>query len=188
MVFQEYGENQPTNHTSDCYFCMVDPSRCRSGKMLLPLNIRIFLLRLLQLFILISFPYQFLLHITNSRLVNLLLKIQNEDYTLNPELEERKPYCPNQQDLNDPIRDLGLTKSNPLKQLNLLDDSVHVTEQCKRHQNFLCFITMQEGVCFFNSVSGLFESIGIPCNPSHWRLFIDSSSKSLKAVLLHNGN
>src|SRR6218665_2673181 len=26
------------------------------------------------------------------------------------------------------------------------------------------------------------------CSPSEWRLFIDSSSRSLKAVLLHNGN
>ena len=32
-----------------------------------------------------------------------------------------------------------------------------------------------------------FYSIGIPCISREWRLFIDSSSKSLKAVLLHNG-
>src|SRR6218665_3903563 len=38
------------------------------------------------------------------------------------------------------------------------------------------------------SVVGLFEAIGITCNPSEWRLFIDSSSRSLKAVLPHNGN
>ncbi|KAL6458377.1 hypothetical protein MHYP_G00336070 [Metynnis hypsauchen] len=44
--------------------------------------------------------------------------------------EERKPYYPNQKDLNDLIRDLGLTKSNAelltsrLKQWNLLDESV----------------------------------------------------------------
>ncbi|CAK8683707.1 unnamed protein product [Clavelina lepadiformis] len=30
--------------------------------------------------------------------------------------------------------------------------------------------------------------MGISCNPSEWRLFIDSSSRSLKAVLLHNTN
>ena len=34
----------------------------------------------------------------------------------------------------------------------------------------------------------MFKEIGIPCVPSEWRLFIDSSTKSLKAVLLHNGN
>ena len=31
-------------------------------------------------------------------------------------------------------------------------------------------------------------AIGIACNPCEWRLFIDSSSRSLKGVLLHNGN
>ena len=37
-------------------------------------------------------------------------------------------------------------------------------------------------------MASLFEAIGITCNPSEWHLFIDSSSRSLKAVLLHNGN
>ena len=30
--------------------------------------------------------------------------------------------------------------------------------------------------------------VGIDHDPTQWRLFIDSSTKSLKAVLLHNGN
>ena len=37
-------------------------------------------------------------------------------------------------------------------------------------------------------MSGLFEAIGIPCNRNEWHLFIGSLSRSLKAVLLHNGN
>ncbi|KAL6465610.1 hypothetical protein MHYP_G00257430 [Metynnis hypsauchen] len=108
--------------------------------------------------------------------------------------EERKPYYPNQEDLNDLIRDLGLTKSNAelltsrLKQWNLLDESVQVTGQRKRHQVFSTFFSHQDGLCFCNNVAGLFEAIGITCNPNEWRLFIDSSCKSLKAVLLHNGN
>ena len=117
-----------------------------------------------------------------------------DDYVLNSNLEEKKPYYPNQKDLNDLIRDLGLTKSNAEfltsrpKQWNLLDDSVQITAQRKRHQSFSSFFTMQNAICFCNNVSGLFYSIGIPCTPSEWRLFIDSSSKSLKAVLLHNGS
>ena len=39
-----------------------------------------------------------------------------------------------------------------------------------------------------HTVFGLFNEIGIDYDPSDWRLFIDSSVKSLKAVLLHNGN
>jgi hypothetical protein len=92
------------------------------------------------------------------------------------------------------IRDLGLTKSNAelltsrLKQWNLLDKSVQVTDQRKRHQAFSSFFTCQDGLCFCHNVTGLFEAIGIACNPNEWRLFIDSSSRSLKAVLLHDGN
>jgi hypothetical protein len=37
-------------------------------------------------------------------------------------------------------------------------------------------------------VTGLFQAIGIACNPNEWCLFIDSSSRSHKAVLRHNGN
>ena len=43
-------------------------------------------------------------------------------------------------------------------------------------------------MCYCHSVTGLFEAIGIPCNTSDWRFFIDSSSRSLKATLLHNTN
>lgn len=37
-------------------------------------------------------------------------------------------------------------------------------------------------------MKGMFEEIGIPCIPSDWQLFIDSSSKSLEDFLLHIGN
>ena len=99
-----------------------------------------------------------------------------------------KPYFPNQKDLNDLIRDLGLTKSNAelltsrLKEWKLLDESVQVTDQRKRHQRFSNFFSREGGLCFCNDVPGLFEAIGITCNPIEWRLFIDSSSRSLRAV------
>lgn len=41
---------------------------------------------------------------------------------------------------------------------------------------------------YCNNVSGLIAALGIAYDPTHWRLFIDSSCRSLKAVLLHNGN
>ena len=117
-----------------------------------------------------------------------------DDYVLNSNLEEKKSYYPNQKDLNDLIRDLGLTKSNAelltsrVKQWTLCDDSVQITKRRKRHQSFSSFFTMQNASCFCNKINGLFYSIGIPCIPSKWRRFIDSLSTSLKAVLLHNGN
>ena len=41
---------------------------------------------------------------------------------------------------------------------------------------------------FCSNVGDLLDEIGIEYTPEEWRLFIDSSSASLKAVLLHNGN
>ena len=41
---------------------------------------------------------------------------------------------------------------------------------------------------FCYDVGDLMNSLGIKYDPQEWRLFIDSSKLSLKAVLLHNGN
>ncbi|XP_051506870.1 uncharacterized protein LOC127413629 isoform X1 [Myxocyprinus asiaticus] len=60
------------------------------------------------------------------------------------------------------------------------------------HHKLLCLtdvegeIVLLTPVC--HNVTSLFEAIGIVCNQNEWRLFIDSSSRSLKAVLHHNGN
>lgn len=47
---------------------------------------------------------------------------------------------------------------------------------------------MEEGVCFCADIDGLMNELGYEHVPEEWRLFIDSSKASLKAVLLHNGN
>ena len=66
--------------------------------------------------------------------------------------------------------------------MKLLDSSARVTKQCKRHQEFSIFFATVEGLCFWHNVNGLFDSAGIPCIPSDWRLFIDRLSRSLKGV------
>ena len=43
-------------------------------------------------------------------------------------------------------------------------------------------------ICYCKDIEGLFRAVGIDHDPTQWRLFIDSSTKSLKAVLLHNCN
>ena len=75
-----------------------------------------------------------------------------------------------------------------LKQWHLLDEDVKVTIQRIRHNEFAKFFTNKDGLRFCNNVTALFAEIRIKCNPHEWRLFIDSSSKSFKAVLLHNCN
>lgn len=85
------------------------------------------------------------------------------------------------------IRDLGVTKSSDKlltsfhKEWNLLDESVQVADQGKRHLGFISFFTCQYGPHFCHNVSSRFKTIGID-----WRLFIDCSSRDPKAFLLHN--
>ncbi|KAK7792840.1 hypothetical protein R5R35_004415 [Gryllus longicercus] len=43
-------------------------------------------------------------------------------------------------------------------------------------------------IAYCNDIDGLFFALGYPHIPSEWRLFIDSSTQSLKGVLLHIGN
>ena len=79
--------------------------------------------------------------------------IGDPDYGFTDAVEERRPYFPNQKDINHLIRDLGLAKSNAelltsrLKQWNSLDESVQVTDQRKRHQKFSNFFSRQDGLC-----------------------------------------
>ena len=107
---------------------------------------------------------------------------------------KRWPYYPNQEDINDLVREMALTKSNAellisrLKQWDLLDDNVRITFQRKRHRGFSTFFSFRDGLCYCHDIRGLFEAMRISCNTSDWQLIIDISSRSLKAVLLHNTN
>ena len=47
---------------------------------------------------------------------------------------------------------------------------------------------MEDDLVFCCDVDGLMNALGIKHDLQEWRLFIDSSKLSLKAVLLHNGN
>jgi hypothetical protein len=47
---------------------------------------------------------------------------------------------------------------------------------------------MERGLVACTDIDGLIQTLNINHNPLDWRLFIDSSNLSLKAVLLHNGN
>ena len=47
---------------------------------------------------------------------------------------------------------------------------------------------MAEQVVYCHNVAGLIEDLKIQYANEEWRLFIDSSKTSLKAVPLHNGN
>jgi len=93
------------------------------------------------------------------------------------------------------IRDLSLTKGNAevlgsqLKEWNLLADDARTSVYRKRHQNLSRFYQMSNTMCYCTDINGLMEELGCHTyNVDEWRLFIDSSKASLKAVLLYYGN
>ena len=115
----------------------------------------------------------------------------NENYT---PATSSTPHFPNKTELDDLIRDLNLTKSGAelltsrLMEWNLLGEDCRSAVYRNRHAKFSIYYTVEDNLCYCKDVNGLFAAIGIVHDPSEWRLFIDSSSRSLKAVLLYNGN
>ena len=110
------------------------------------------------------------------------------------EIEPHDPILINQHLLNNLLRDLVLPKNKAellgsrLKQWNLLKTGTKITFPRQRQDELSLFFTNKNTLCFCNNVSALMESLGYQHVSDQWRLFIDASKTSLKAVLLYNGN
>ena len=117
-----------------------------------------------------------------------------EDVTFLPTAVDNDPHQISQNELNDLVQDLELPKSKAellgsrLQQWNLLQDDVRVSVFRSRHSQFEPYFSMAEQVVYCHNVAGLMDELKIQYANEEWRLFIDSSKTSLKAVLLHNGH
>ncbi len=105
------------------------------------------------------------------------------------------PQLFSQGELNDLTRDLNLSKESSellasrLKEKNVLQPGTLITFYRKRHIEFLPYFTQENDIVYCSDVVGLLCQLGVQLyDPQEWRLFIDSSKRSLKCVLLHNGN
>jgi len=103
-----------------------------------------------------------------------------------------QPHILTQDDVNDLVRDLELSNSKAellesrLKKWNLLEKNVQISS-FRTYQQLVPFFRKEDDLVFCYDVDGLMNALGIKHDPQEWRLFIDSSKLSLKAVLLHNG-
>jgi len=106
---------------------------------------------------------------------------------------ESAPFLINHERLNDLVRDLYPSKEKAdvlgfrLQQWNLLETGTTISSFRNRNENLARYYASAENICCCKNVDGLMTELGCEHNPVHWRLFIDSSKASLKAVLLHNG-
>ena len=107
----------------------------------------------------------------------------------------RSPQCFDQSELNDLVRDLGLSKESSellasrLNEKNLLDPGTRITYYRERDKEVCQSFKKEEDIVFCDSIEDVLEYLGVESyDPNDWRLFLDSCKRSLKCVLLHNGN
>jgi len=74
-----------------------------------------------------------------------------------------------------------------MKQWKYLDEGMKITLYLYNQKNLEEFFTMEGTLVACKDVDGLLKTLNISHCSDEWRLFIDSSKVSPKAVLLHNG-
>ena len=117
----------------------------------------------------------------------------DEEYV--PIGKEKSQKKISQAQLNDMFRNAGLAKdaaelmASQLKSYNVLEKDVNVTFYRNREEAFRTYFTGESDLVYCTDVRGLINEFKPNLyEPEEWRLFIDSSKRSLKAVLLHNTN
>lgn len=189
--------SKPSDHRTDCYFCMVKKESWnkhilktfKTPELNIPSS-----LAPIKTDVLHPRPNKRQLESKSSTTIESFSVPSIPDSDYNPSNTHIKVNTKllNIDEVEDLIRALGLPKSKSelllsrLKQWGFTGPDVKITSQRARQMPFSSFFTSQHGICYCENLSGLFQKLQIPLIVSEWRLFIDGSSKSLKAVLLHN--
>ena len=102
---------------------------------------------------------------------------------------DAKPKLFSQDQLNDIVRDLGLSKkscevlASRLGEQSILDSGAEITFYRNRDDLLFRFFIMEDDFVYCNNIQDLFSEMGLPeYNPNEWRLFIKCSKRSLKCV------
>jgi len=100
-----------------------------------------------------------------------------------------------QSEFNDLIKELQLTKEKSellgsrLHEKNMLASGVKFSWYNNHEKEFRKYYAQEDQIVFCTDIRNLLHQLGEgQYDPSTWRLFIDSSKRSLKAVSLHNSN
>ena len=186
MVWREQKD-----HVTDCYFCLTDTQgfRHKTRKKILypslPSAIR-------------PVAHSDQLPVPKPPVTLSETSAESSQSSCNSEFEdEPSTNCSHlitQQELNDLVQDLNLPKSKSellgsrLQQWNLLAPGTKVTVYRRRSELFSNLFSEDGELFYCNDIFELIHTLVGKYDPNDWRLFIDSSKKSIKAVLLHIGN
>ena len=124
---------------------------------------------------------------------DMVVVSENEAYK--PEKDDL-PVPLSQAELNNLTPDLNLSKESALllgsiiKKKHILAPGTTFDWYRNCEREFRQFLTFRDKSSLFycNNITELIQLLGLQYDTMEWRLFIDSSSISLKEVLLHNGN
>lgn len=179
---------EPKDHVQDCYFCCCDITghNSKNKKEIIYPNV------------------ESVTHVVfrdSGTLQSSPAYIQTEDLISDTEesdpnfsQREDEPQLFSQAELNDLTRDLNLPKDaaellgSRLQEKNMLAAGTSFSWYRNREKDFLPFFAEDQDLVYCKDIPGLVKMFDIEYDPKDWRLFIDSSKRSLKAVLLHNGN
>ena len=119
----------------------------------------------------------------------------NSDKEYVPLHKERIVKKFNQKRLNDFIRKAGVSKeqskfmASEFKRRNMLEKETKISVYRNREENFRKYFKEDSNLVYCIEVKGLIDEFKPNVyKTENWRLFIDSSKRSLKAVLLHITN
>ena len=192
MVWRE-----PSNHHTDCYFCMVNIKGINGkNKATLKYPDLPSARRPIRHSDEIPFPNQsdnaYQDEACTSNSSNEMPDNEDLDKSYKTELFMNKF---SQIALNDLVRELGLSKelsellASRLHERNMLLPEVKITSFRKRDINMVKHFNEADGFAYCTDIKGLMNDMGVVMySPEDWRLFLDSSKRSLKCVLLNNGN
>lgn len=191
---------EPKNHHDDCYFCVVDINGINSNNC----NKWIYpdLPSAKRPTMLSNLAQDPVPPVLLSEYAEASSEVETDDITdvdksYDPDFIPNVPITElfNQNELNDLVRDLYLTKeqsellASRLKEKKMVAPDTKITIYRTREKDLLKHFSQQKDLVFCEDVKALMKDMGLQQYNAHdWRLFIDSSNRSLKCVLLHNGN